>query len=165
MTSAASNADSDFKPVSSIAEQRIGRVYAEALLNAAEARQAVDEVNGELRALVEEVFRDEPLFEAFLASGSVSKDTKKQVLSTVFENRSSELFLNFLMVLSQHDRLGLVRPVYLMYNQLYNQRQRRIPVQVTTAVPMTEDQTGRLVSFLHDNLQLEPMLHAHIDPE
>jgi F-type H+-transporting ATPase subunit delta len=165
MTTAEASQDDDFKPVASIAEQRIARVYAEAVLNAAEARHAVDEVKEELRELVEAVFESEPDFEAFLGSGATSKDTKQQVLSAVFENKSSELFFNLLMVLNEHDRLALLRPVHIVYNQLLDQRRRRIPVQVTTAVPMTDDQAGRLVSFLRDNLQLEPILEARIDAD
>jgi F-type H+-transporting ATPase subunit delta len=158
------NEATDFEPVANIQDQRIARIYAEALLNAAEARGVVDEVKDELRELVEEVFRRKPDFEAFLASGAVSKETRADMLRSIFKDRSGELFFNTLLVLNEHERLPLLRPIHLIYNQLFDQRRRRIPVQVTTAVPLTEEQTNRLVSFLHDSLQLEPVLKTQIDP-
>jgi len=154
----------DFRPAANIQEQRIARVYAEALLNAAEQRGAVDEVRDELHELVEETFRRQPDFEAFLASGATSKNVRRQVLESVFKGKSSELLFNTLMVLNEHDRLSLLRALALTYNQMLDQRRQRIPVRVTTAVPLTEAQTNRLLVFLRDRLRLEPILQTGIDP-
>jgi F-type H+-transporting ATPase subunit delta len=164
MSTAESVDGAGFGPAASIQELRIARVYAEALLDAADQRSAVEEVKAELHELVEEVFRRQPEFEAFLRSGAIGKGPKEKVLRSVFETRSGELFFNTLMVLNQHERLDLLRPVYLVYNQLVDQRNRRIPVQITTAVPLAEEQTNRLLSFLHDSLKLEPILKTIIDP-
>jgi len=156
--------DTDFRPVANIQERRIARVYAEALLNAAEQHGEVDEVKGELHELVEETFRRQPDFEAFLASGAISKNSRRQVLESVFTGKSSELLFNTLMVLNEHDRLFLLRALALTYNQMLDQRRQRIPVRVTTAVPLTEAQTNRLLAFLRDRLRLEPILQTGIDP-
>ncbi len=165
MSTGESFEETGFEPTASIQEQRIARVYAEALLNAAENKKAVDEVKDELRELVEVSFRREPQFAEFLASGAISKDTRAQVLRDVLQGRCSDLFFNMIMVLNEHDRLSLLRPLYHTYCQLVDQRRRRIPVQVTTAVPLTDEQTNRLLRFLHDTLGLEPILHTRLEPE
>jgi F-type H+-transporting ATPase subunit delta len=149
----------------SIQEQSIGRVYAEALLNAADKRGTVDDVKAELHELVVETFRRQPEFEDFLSSGAISKDTKQKVIKDVLEGKVSELFFNTLMVLNEHYRLGLLRAVHLVFNQLYDQRHRRVPVRITTAVPLPDDQRDRLVSFFRDSLKLEPVLHTTVDPD
>jgi F-type H+-transporting ATPase subunit delta len=164
MSSADAGPEADFRPIANIQEQRIARVYAEALLDAAEQQGAVEDINAELREVVEEVFRLQPEFEDYLASGIVSKETREQALNSIFKGKASDLFLNTLLVLNEHDRLSLLRPMYQLYNHLNNERHKRIPVLVTTAVPLTEDQAGRLVSYLHDTLQLQPVLKTIIDP-
>src|SRR5262245_2865499 len=66
--------------------QRVAKVYAEALLNAAEKRGQADEVLEELESLVQDLFRADPEFETFLSSGAVGRDRKAAVLRTVFES-------------------------------------------------------------------------------
>lgn len=154
-----------FHHTASLEEQRIAKVYAEALLNAAEEKGVVDEVQEELRELVEGVFDQDPQFEEFLASGAISKGHKEQVLDSAFKERTSDILFNFLGVLNEHDRLSILRTVYLVYQRLNNQRKRRIPVRVTTAYPLTEDQTNRLLDFLRSRLKLEPILETDIEKD
>jgi F-type H+-transporting ATPase subunit delta len=153
-----------FEPTPSLEDLHIGRVYAEALLNAAEKQNAVDDVQGELHELVREVFRRDPQIEEFLASGIISEEHKEHALKDSFKDRVHPLLYNFLMVLCRHGRLALLRAIDAEFNRIFNQRQRRISVRVRSAVPLNDDQLGRLKSDLHKTFQLEPMLDVQIDP-
>jgi len=148
-----------------VGEQRVARVYAEALLNAAEKRDQADAVIEELDALVGEVFGADPQLEAFFSSGAIGRDQKAQVIRSAFDNRASELFVNFLLVLNEHERLNLLRPMLATARELRDQRARRIHVEVRTAVPMPDDQRERLREQLRDSLRLEPLLDTRIDPD
>ena len=66
-----SNGDSQVQPAADVGAQRIARIYAEALLNAAEKRGQADGILEELESLVQDVFRADPHFETFLASPAV----------------------------------------------------------------------------------------------
>ncbi len=156
---------SDFHPTADVGSQRVARVYAEALLNAADKQGQVDDVLDELATLTGEVFRKDPQFEAFLASGAIGRDRKAQVLRDLFEHRASSVFFNFLMVLNNHERLGLLRPIRAAYQELYDERARRIRVLVRTAVPLPDDQRARLRQELHDTFHLEPILETRVDPD
>lgn len=153
-----------FQPSASLEEQQIARVYAEALMDAAEKNAAIEDIKGELHELVHEVFRQQPDFETFLSSGIISRDNKALVLENVFKDKASELFLSFLMVLAEHDRLGIVRTVEAEFTKLDDERHHRMPILVTTAVPLTDDQSNRLQEDLRSKFQLEPVLFSRVDP-
>ena len=148
-----------------VSAQRIARVYAEALLRAAEKLGAADAIQEELESLVHEVFPADPQFEAFLASGIISQKRKREVIQTVFGGRASAVFLKFLHVLNNNDRLGLLRLILAAYLRLRDEHARRIRVRVTTAVPLTDDQRARLLRDLREAFALEPLLDERVDPE
>ena len=159
------NHEPDLQFFGSVESQRIARVYAEALSNAAEKQQQVDAVLEEMDCVVRQVFKADPQFEEFLASGAVGRDRKAVVIQKVFEPRASELFVNFLLVLNRHERLDLLRQVLAAARNLFNERRRRVRVQVLSAVPLPEDQCDRLRKELRESLQREPLLDKRVDPD
>jgi F-type H+-transporting ATPase subunit delta len=147
-----------------VSAQRIAKVYAEALLNAAEKRQDADAVADQLDSLIDDVFKADSEFEKFLASGAVGRNQKAELLRRLFGQRAGELFLNFLMVLNDHERLDLLRPIRHAFRDLRDERARRMRVRVRSAVPLAEDQRQRLVRELHETFHLEPVLEPEVDP-
>src|SRR6516162_5718739 len=101
-----SDGDQHLEHTADVGAQRIARVYAEALLNAAEKRNEAAAVSDQLDSLVHDLFRADPQFEAFLASGAISRKDKEGVIQSVFGTRASELFVNFLLVLNKRERLN-----------------------------------------------------------
>src|SRR6516225_5375564 len=97
--------------VMDVGTERIARVYAEALYRAAQERDQVDAVYEELNSLLRDVFQQAPDWEAFLASGAVGRDRKAVVIRSVLEGRASELFVNFILVLNEHERLDILRAI------------------------------------------------------
>src|SRR4051812_8526680 len=83
--------------------RHVARVYAEALYNAADRNGETGQVVEELGDLVSQVFNRDPGVEAFLASPSVSRDRKHEALRKAFEGRASQVLVNFLYVLNDHD--------------------------------------------------------------
>jgi F-type H+-transporting ATPase subunit delta len=145
--------------------QRVAKVYAEALLNAAQKQGRAQETLEELESLIQDIFRTAGQFEAFLASGAIGRNRKAEVLQKAFANRGSEIFVNFLLVLSNHERLDLLRPIARAYKELYDRRAGRMRVEVRSAVPLPEDQRNRLQQELRETFHREPMLESKIDPD
>jgi F-type H+-transporting ATPase subunit delta len=146
-----------------VGSQRIARVYAEALLNAAEQRGQAEAVVEELDSLLRDLFPSDPRFETFLSSAAIGRKTKKEVLLKVLGGKASDLFLNFLLVLNDHERLGLLRGIRGAARDLLDQRARRVRVQVESAAPLAGDQRERLTQ--EQTFQMEPVLEAKVDPE
>src|SRR5579885_502671 len=153
------------RTVMDVGAQRVARVYAEALLGAAGQRGQAQEVLEELDSLVEDVFAADPSLEAFLAGGAVSRKRKADLIRRVFGGRASELFLNFLLVLNDHDRLGLLRDVLREYRGLFDSRAGRFRARVVSAVPLADDQRERLRQQLRESFRGEPVVEEEVDPD
>ena len=148
-----------------VTAQRVARVYAESLIKAAEKHGAAEEVLEELESLIQDVFRGEPLFETFLASSAIDRKVKAATVRSAFKDGANPLFFNFLMVLNEHDRLELLRPILVAYRELNDERARRMRVQVRSAAPLPEDQRERLTQELRATFHREPILEEQVVPD
>jgi len=144
---------------------QVGAVYAEALLNAAEKAGQVDNVVGELDALLDTTVKRGSPLRPFFASGVISRETRSEVIRKVFDSRANPLLVDFLMVLNEHDRLPLLPVMIFELKQLRDRRARKLPVYVSAAAPLAEDQLELVRQAVRRNLNLEPMLETRIDPE
>jgi F-type H+-transporting ATPase subunit delta len=146
---------------------RIARVYAEALLNAAEKQGKAEEVWEHFTDLVGNPLRrsDNPSDPASLmASSAIPRGRKEEVIRKALQGKVDDLFLNFILVLNEHNRLEILRPVAAEYRGLLDQRSRRLRVQVRSAVPLTEEQREQLTVLARDYYHLEPVLVEFVDP-
>src|SRR5262249_11040267 len=147
-----------------VSVHQVARVYAEALLNAADKQGKGDVMLEELDALVHEVFRAQPVLEAALASGAVRRHRKEEFIHKVFDPVAEPMFVDFLLVLNHHDRLHLLRGIWSCYRELHDQKHRRMRVKVRAASPLSPEQEEKLKSELRSTFQLEPLLETKIDP-
>ena len=143
----------------------VARVYAEALLNAAERQGQAGTVLDELQSLFADVFRTNPEIETYLASGAVGRSRKAEVLRRTFEGRASSVFLNFLNVLNDHERLDLLRPALAEYRRLLDQRAGRYVARVKSAVALTDAQRARLRGEIKKVFPGDPIFEEAVDPE
>ena len=148
-----------------VSAQRIARVYAEALYDAAEAKGQTKEVFDELNALIFDVFQQNPALEEYLTGSAVGRDHKKDALQKTFAGRSSETLANFLQVLNSHDRLELLRAIQRAYKELFEERTGMILVEVRSATPLSEQQVDRLRGELRESFKRDPILAAKVDPD
>jgi F-type H+-transporting ATPase subunit delta len=151
--------------ITDVGAQRVARVYAEALLNSAEKRGEADALLEQFDSLVRDVFPANPLIEEFLATPAVPAKVKAASIESTFGPRAGELFTNFLLVLNDHGRLGLLREILAQLRDLHDRRARRMRVQIRSAVPLYDDQRERLRHGLREAFHQEPILEEHVDPE
>jgi F-type H+-transporting ATPase subunit delta len=148
-----------------VSAQRIASVYAQALNNAAQQENQADSVYEEVRALIEDVFAREADFEKFLASGAIGRDHKEAMIKKLFEGKGSPLFIEFLLVLTKHGRLDLLRVILKEYRELRDRLARRVRVSLSTAVPLPDDQRDKIVGDIRRVLSLEPVVETSVDPD
>ena len=144
--------------------ERVARVYAESLLDAAAKRNQIAEIMEEFGSLLDDVFAADPQFEAFLASGAIGRKPKAAVIHRAFDGRASDLFRNFLLVLNDHQRLDTLRAIYASAQELFDERSGRVRVLVTSAAPLPDDQRERLRQQLQAVYRKEPILSTQVDP-
>jgi F-type H+-transporting ATPase subunit delta len=146
---------------------RLARVYAAALLKAAQSKGVVDALQETFDSLVGDPLRrsDDPADPAALmASGVVPRQRKAEVIEKLFRGRVEDLFVDFLLVLNDHNRLELLRPVAAMYRELRDQLHHRVRVLVRSAAPLTDAQREQVQTLARDTYRLEPVLVEQIDP-
>ncbi len=145
--------------------ERLARVYAVSLFEAAkEAGEDPAELVGELRSLINDLFRLQPEAEVFLHSLAVSRDRKAAAIREAMDGRAGALFINFLLVLNHNGRLELLREILAACESLLDQFSNVVRVKVRTAVPLPDDQRDHLQRELGSFLSRTPILEASVDP-
>jgi F-type H+-transporting ATPase subunit delta len=142
----------------------LARPYALALVNAAEKEGGIEPVLDELDEIDSDVLKVFPRFASLLGSARVSSAHKDRILTDVFEKRVSSVVLRFLRVLNRHERLGLLRVVAREARTIWDQRNKRIPVQVRAAVSLDEKQLQTLRDRLAALTGATPVLSVSTDP-
>jgi F-type H+-transporting ATPase subunit delta len=145
--------------------QRLAKLYAEALFAAAAERGQADVVGDELAALVSDVLAREPRVAAFLASPAIGRKTKTDALQSAAGLLSSDLLRNLLGVLDKNGRLGSIKGIAVAYRAIREARAGRVPVRVTSAVPLTDHQRHELIAALASRLGKTPVLAEAVDPD
>ncbi|MBL9125418.1 MAG: ATP synthase F1 subunit delta [Planctomycetaceae bacterium] len=148
-----------------IGEERLAQVYAQALIGTGENARATPALLDELQAFCTEVLDRFPAFDKVLSAGSISAVEKEQLIGRVVGGRASNLFVNFLKVLANHGRLDILRAIHRAATALYDEMQNRVRVDVTTAVPLGEQEARLVTDRLRNLLGKEPILVQKVDAE
>ncbi len=144
---------------------RLPRVYAEALLAAAEQQGVVAEVAAALDALVQEVFPAVEGLEGYLASPAVSRRRKDELIMQLLEGRATPLFVDFLRLLNRNGRLGLLRAAAIAFREMEERRAGRRRVLIESAAPLDEPQARALAESLQPLIGGVPVLVVRVRPE
>src|SRR5947209_12649781 len=100
---------------------RVARVYAHALLKAAQKVGKIDLMQEHFDGLFATTQRhpENPAdLATLMLSGAIPRARKAQVIRRAFGGRVDDLFLDFLLVLNDHNRLDIVRAAGAMYREL-----------------------------------------------
>jgi F-type H+-transporting ATPase subunit delta len=151
--------------IADVGSLRIARVYAEALLNVAEKQGQADAILGELDSLVDDVFSQSPQLEVLFSSAAVGRHVRTAAIDKAFASRVSDILVNFLQVLNDHERLDLIRAIRHVGHQLNDERRRRLRIFVQSAVPLPDDFRSQLVERIGAAYQMEPILEDQIVPD
>jgi F-type H+-transporting ATPase subunit delta len=147
-----------------VGTERLARVYAESVLAAAADAGQVAQVIEEIDSLIDDVFRNYPRLEALFAGSAVGRTARRWAMERVFAHRAGDLFYKFLMVLNDHERLELIRPIRHALHELDNERNHRVKVLIFTAAPLPDEFGQRIAAAVRERFGLEPVLVPHVDP-
>ncbi len=128
-------------------DHRIGQRYGEALFELARERRATEEVRGELEELVALVAAA-PEVRSLLVRPDLEVDRKLEALSAALGEQFSETIGALLANLVRHGRAESLPEVVEAYGGLADEAAGVVKAEVETAVPLSEEQRGRLVRAL-----------------
>jgi F-type H+-transporting ATPase subunit delta len=147
------------------AQQHLGKVYAKALIGAADKAGIVEQVLDEFQAFQADLLDAIVGFESLLASPRVAPEVKQDLLDRSLAGKVSETFLNFLKVVVRHRRGDCLRAMLPAAMALYNERCGCVDVLVTTAEELTQTVQLEIADQLEAMLRRRINLTLQLDPQ
>lgn len=115
--------------------------------------------------VLSEAFDSEPDFLRLLASVTVSKEERYDLLDESFRETIHPYLLNFLKILTQEGLIRKFPDCCKHFEGRYYEDNGILPVQVYTAKPLTAEQTGRLAEKMESITGKTVLLRNRIDPD
>jgi F-type H+-transporting ATPase subunit delta len=146
-----------------LSENKIARVYATALYEAAEEEGRVEEVQRDLGEFVQAL--DSSMeFRKFLVAEEISDARKTQVLMELTEG-GSELMRNLLRLMVDKNRESELVGVYRAFVTLSEEARGIVHVQVVSAIPLTAPLQDALRTKIESSLNKTVELTMTVDKE
>ena len=143
--------------------EAVATIYAESLFELAFEKGQADAVQDLLQHLAD-LIRANSEFALFLESPAIANDSKKACLTKVFQGRVSDLFLDFLMVVAEKDRLNCLLDIQASFSRLADEQAGRVKGVLTTAVELSPKEHVRLSERIGRALKKTIHLETVVDP-
>lgn len=140
----------------------VSRSYAEGVFDLAEKHRLHDEFAANF-AMLNELLADNSV-RTFMESPKLDAKTRKTVLRSALGNRVHPLFLNFLQVVIDKRRQGILRQVAQEYFSLLEVSRGRMHVDVTVARAASAEMQQDIVTKLSEIFGKTVVPHMTVDP-
>jgi F-type H+-transporting ATPase subunit delta len=139
------------------------RVYAEALLEAAQEKQSLDQVRQEFEDFAVAVEQSDDL-RRFLQNPQIELRTKREALDDLLEG-SEKIFLNFVRLLVEKGRISEVEQVYEEWARLLARQERVLELELQTAVELSDEEAAKVVKEIEDASGRKIVATRTVDPD
>jgi F-type H+-transporting ATPase subunit delta len=147
-----------------IAADRVAKIYAQAIVDAADAAGHRREVLAELAGLAREVLPTVPEAAVVFSSPKVSVEEKDRIIDRLAAGRLQATTANALHVLARHGRLGLLAAIVDAAERLAEERDGKRQAVFTTAVPIDAAEQARIVEATEKALAATLVPTFVVDP-
>ncbi|MFM7185831.1 MAG: ATP synthase F1 subunit delta [Planctomycetota bacterium] len=147
-----------------IAADRVAKIYAQAIIESAEAAGCRAEVVAELAALSRDVLPRVPEAAAVFASPKVTAEQKDRIIDRIAGGRMKPTTTNALHVLARHGRLGMLAAVVDAAERLADERDGRQQAVFTSAIPLDAAEQARVVADTEKALSATLKPRFVVDP-
>ena len=129
-----------------IGVERLSKVYAQAIIEAADRKQCRREVIAELGGIVREVLPKVPKASLIFDSPKVTPEEKSAVINRICAGRVLPTTLHALHVLARHGRLGMLAHVVAAAERQADEMEGRRQATFTTALPLDTAEQSQIVA-------------------
>ena len=143
--------------------EELAQVYARALFEVAGEQGKLDELREQLVQFAEALEGDRQLA-IFFFSPYFSTAEKEQGLERMLDG-ADESFVNFLRLLIEKHRMPVLFRIRAEYQRLWDEENKVLPVEVTSAVELDPATTESLGSTIGERTGRKVTLAARVDPE
>jgi F-type H+-transporting ATPase subunit delta len=139
----------------------LARPYAKAVFAEAQEKGALDAWSADLALLAACVAEQQ--LAAVLQHPSLSAKQQAQTLIDVCGDKLNEAAKNLVTVLAENKRLMLLAEVSALYEEMKAQLQNTVDVVVTSAFPLSSEQSNKLAQALKARLQCDVRMNSEVD--
>jgi ATP synthase F1 delta subunit len=143
--------------------EEIAQVYARSLFEVARDQAKLDVLREQLGQVVDAIEAHRQL-QTFFFSPYFSTDEKQEALSRVIEGGDPAL-MNFLKLLIENHRMPVIFRIRHQYERLWEEENRTLPVEITSAVELDEQTTDNLGRTIGERAGRRVTLSARVDPD
>jgi F-type H+-transporting ATPase subunit delta len=147
-----------------IGAERVAKVYAQAIVEAADRQQCRREVLDELGGIADDVLKKVPKARDVFASPKVTPEDKSALIDRMAKGRVLPTTLHALHVLARHERLGILAEVVAAAKRLSDTLDGRRQAVFTTAMPLDASEQQRIVAEVSKSLALTLAPTFVVDP-
>jgi F-type H+-transporting ATPase subunit delta len=141
----------------------LARPYAKAAFELARQEQALARWD-EMLTLASEMVVEKSMA-GLLESPHISNEDVVKILTETAGDAFESRFRDYLSVVGESGRLPLLPQVTRLFQRLREDAEKRLSVKVISAVPLDEDQAGRLQESLSHRMECEIELDNEIDKD
>jgi F-type H+-transporting ATPase subunit delta len=141
----------------------LARVYARALFEVAREQGNLDVLREQLGQLAD-ALHDNRQLAVFFFSPYFSTTEKQQALGGVLDGADVS-FLNFLSLLIENHRMPIIFRVRQQYERLWEEENRMLPVEITSAVALDQKTTEELGRTIGERAGRHVTLSSRVDPD
>lgn len=138
--------------------------YATALYDLAESQNALDQVADDLRGLAQ-LIADSAELSRMVRSPAISRSEQGAAMLAILDQvGASELTKNFIGVTAANRRLFVISDIINGYLAILAGRRGEMTADVTSATPLSENQTAQLETALQGSVGGSVSINAKVDP-
>jgi F-type H+-transporting ATPase subunit delta len=143
--------------------EEIAQVYARSLFGVARDQDKLDVLREQLGLLVDAIEEHRQL-QTFFFSPYFSTGEKQEALTRVIEG-GDPILMNFLELLIENHRMPVIFRIRHQYERLWEEENRTLPVEITSAVELDEQTTQNLGRTIGERAGRRVTLSARVDPD
>lgn len=148
--------------MSSLLNIQLASKYARAIFELAVELDSLDLFDKDLALVKNDVFCV-PDAVAFFKNPLVPHSSKKDLLNKALNGEISDTVMNFLLLLTDKNRIGIFPDIYDIFSNLKNDAQGILIADVTTAFPLTKAQESKLGLKLAEVTRKKIKIRRHED--
>ena len=140
----------------------LARRYAKALFEIASERKVLERLLNEVHSFSQSL-DENPRFRFFLYSQDISQKEKTNKIEQVLQDRVSNIFFNFLLVLLRKKREFIFADIAREFQLLVDKFNKKIRASATTAFPLDAKMLSNLKSILDQAFGLDVQIDNQVD--
>jgi len=147
-----------------MSDRSLARRYAQALFLSALEKDLLDQVEGDLRLVVNEVEKNEDLMR-FVDQQLIPPENKTEVIERIFKGKISDLSMNFLKLVFRKRRERFLKEFLEEFVELADSARGIEKVEITTAVELSPEQREFVKNKLSEMINKKVKLMEKVDPK